>query len=594
MRLTLLKNYLALFLLLLPLSLAAKNNDCRTVKLSDIGWTDITATTAVVNEVLLALNYEPQISLLSLPVTLAGLKNKDVDVFLGNWMPTQEADIRPYLNDGSMVQLSQNLEGAVYTLAVPEYVHNAGVKNFADLKKFSKEFKKVIYGVEPGNDGNRLLLKMIKDKAFGLGDWQVKESSEQGMLTEVKKAIKHKEFIVFLGWAPHPMNLDQKISYLAGGDAYFGPNMGASKVFTLTRKGFAEDCPNLNLFFSKLKFSLAIEAELMSSILTDHLEPKAAAKKWLRKNRALAEPWLLGVKTYDGTDATKALSEYLDGYERKKHQIRLPLGNMMENGVLFFTSHFSQYFRGFSVVIEKMIKGIEEVLLYPHWGVVIALISCLFWLYHRSFRMLFFTALGLLLIVNLGLWQEMIQTLILVSLSSFIAVLLGVPLGIVAARYSWFYSLLRPILDLMQTIPTFVYLIPTLMLFGLGVVPGLISTIIFAISAPIRLTYLGIKGVPHDLIEASDAFGASKMQRLFKVELPFAYASIMAGLTQCIMLSLSMVVIAALVGAEGLGTPVVRALNTVNIAQGFEAGLAIVILAVLLDRSLSNKKKSHS
>jgi glycine betaine/proline transport system permease protein len=185
--------------------------------------------------------------------------------------------------------------------------------------------------------------------------------------------------------------------------------------------------------------------------------------------------------------------------------------------------------------------------------------------------------LALLLIFNLGCWQETIETVVLIIFATLISVFLGVPLGILAVHRRWLFIILRPILDLMQTIPTFVYLIPTLMLFGLGVVPGLISTVIFAIPAPIRLTYLGTTGVPTPLIDAGKAFGASRLQLLFKVELPHALPTIMAGLTQCIMLSLSMVVIAALVGAGGLGKPVVRALNTVNIAQGFEAGLAIVL-----------------
>ena len=195
-----------------------------------------------------------------------------------------------------------------------------------------------------------------------------------------------------------------------------------------------------------------------------------------------------------------------------------------------------------------------------------------------------FALLALLLVANLGYWQATIETLSLVICATLVCVLIGVPLGIAAAHRPWLYTALRPILDLMQTIPTFVYLIPTLVLFGLGTVPGLISTVIFALPAPIRLTHLGISSVPTQLFEAGKAFGATKRQLLFKVELPHALPTIMAGVTQCIMLSLSMVVIAALVGADGLGKPVVRALNTVNIAMGFEAGAAIVVLAIVLDR----------
>jgi glycine betaine/proline transport system permease protein len=192
--------------------------------------------------------------------------------------------------------------------------------------------------------------------------------------------------------------------------------------------------------------------------------------------------------------------------------------------------------------------------------------------------------LSFLLILNLGYWQETMETLAQVMFATLVCVVIGVPLGIVAAHKPMFYTAMRPVLDLMQTVPTFVYLIPTLTLFGLGVVPGLISTVVFAIAAPIRLTYLGICDVPQELMDAGKAFGCSRRQLLSRIELPHAMPSIAAGITQCIMLSLSMVVIAALVGADGLGKPVVNALNTADIALGFEAGLAIVLLAIMLDR----------
>ena len=217
---------------------------------------------------------------------------------------------------------------------------------------------------------------------------------------------------------------------------------------------------------------------------------------------------------------------------------------------------------------------------------MILIICALSYILHRNWKLVIGVAVALLLIVNMGYWDRTLETVALVVYSTLISCILGIPIGIAAAHRRWLYTLLRPILDLMQTIPTFVYLIPTLMLFGLGMVPGLISTVIFAIPAPIRLTQLGIISVPKDLLDAGKAFGASRLQLLCKVELPHALPSIMAGLTQCIMLSLSMVVIAALVGADGLGKPVVRALNSVNIAQGIEAGLAIVIVAIVLDRLL--------
>jgi glycine betaine/proline transport system permease protein len=215
---------------------------------------------------------------------------------------------------------------------------------------------------------------------------------------------------------------------------------------------------------------------------------------------------------------------------------------------------------------------------------VVAVFVALTWALQRSWKTCLLVLVGFLFILDQDYWEETTESLALVLSACLVCMAVGVPIGIAAAHRPWLYTAIRPILDLMQTIPTFVYLIPALILFGLGVVPGLISTIIFAVPAPVRLTYLGVASAPKPLIEAGEAFGATGWQLLWKVELPHAMPTIMAGLTQCIMLSLSMVVIAALVGAGGLGKPVVRALNTVNIAQGFEAGLAIVLVAILLDR----------
>ncbi|KTQ97719.1 ABC transporter permease [Aureimonas ureilytica] len=263
---------------------------------------------------------------------------------------------------------------------------------------------------------------------------------------------------------------------------------------------------------------------------------------------------------------------------------KIPLGVWLRDLVNGLTSRAQGFFDTISFVLGALIDGLTAGLSLIPPLVFIALVAAGAWLLHRSIGLALFAVFSLLLIVNLGYWTETIQTLSLVFCATLVCVLIGVPLGVVAAHRPWVYTALRPFLDLMQTIPTFVYLIPTLVLFGLGAVPGLISTVIFALPAPIRLTYLGISAVPSALHEAGSAFGATKRQLLYKVELPHALPTIMAGVTQCIMLSLSMVVIAALVGADGLGKPVVRALNTVNIGMGFEAGLAIVILAILLDR----------
>ena len=270
----------------------------------------------------------------------------------------------------------------------------------------------------------------------------------------------------------------------------------------------------------------------------------------------------------------------MDFLERNK----IPLGSWISDFVDLLNDHAAWFFNFISDVLGFSIDGLIDVLQAVPALVLIALLAGFaFWL-HRSLWLVVGIVLSLLLIVNMGYWKETTETLALVLFATATCMVVGVPVGIAAAHRPWLYTAIRPVLDLMQTIPTFVYLIPTLILFGLGVVPGLISTVIFAIPAPIRLTYLGIHSVPKNLVEAGESFGATKSQLLWKVELPHALPTIMAGLTQCIMLSLSMVVIAALVGADGLGKPVVRALNTVNIARGFEAGLAIVIVAILLDR----------
>ncbi|KRB50795.1 choline ABC transporter permease subunit [Rhizobium sp. Root708] len=263
---------------------------------------------------------------------------------------------------------------------------------------------------------------------------------------------------------------------------------------------------------------------------------------------------------------------------------KIPIGPWAKAFVDWLTTNADWFFNELAFVLSHVIAALLFVLQKPHPLIVILAISGIAYWLRRSLVVAVFSCLGLLLIMNQGYWKETTETLALVLASTFVSMIVGIPLGIAAARRAWVYSLLRPILDLMQTIPTFVYLIPALILFGLGMVPGLIATVIFAIPAPIRLTRLGIISTPPSLVEAAESFGATPIQVLRKVELPYATPQIMAGVTQTIMLSLSMVVIAALVGADGLGVPVVRALNTVNVAKGFEAGLCIVILAIILDR----------
>lgn len=263
---------------------------------------------------------------------------------------------------------------------------------------------------------------------------------------------------------------------------------------------------------------------------------------------------------------------------------KIPVGKWIETVVDFFYAHFAWFFDGITYTFEFLIEGTADALGLLHPLVLIALIAGLAYLLQRSWKLLLFLVPGLLLIVNLGYWEDTILTISLVTWATTLSMVIGVPIGIAAAHRPRFWLFMRPVLDMMQTIPTFVYLIPALIFFGLGVVAGMVATIIFALPAPIRLTYLGISSAPKPLLEAAESFGATKRQLLWLVEVPHAMPTIMAGLTQCIMLSLSMVVIAAMVGADGLGIPVLRAINTVNVAKGFEAGLAIVIVAILMDR----------
>lgn len=267
-------------------------------------------------------------------------------------------------------------------------------------------------------------------------------------------------------------------------------------------------------------------------------------------------------------------------------QHKLPLGKTVKKGVDALSEEFVWFFDSVAAVLEGGINAILWLLETPPVWVVVLAITLLSWLARRSWGFSLFTLCGLLLIVNQGYWGETMETLALVMASGILCMGFGVPIGIAAARRRWLYRALEPVLDLMQTIPTFVYLIPALILFGLGMVPGLIATVIFAIPAPIRLTYLGVSSTPAPLLEAGRAFGAGSWQMLWKIELPHALPQIMAGLTQTIMLSLSMVVIAALVGADGLGVPTLRALNTANIAKGFEVGIPIVLVAIIFDRML--------
>ena len=290
---------------------AAEPDSCKTVRFSDVGWTDITATTAATTVVLEGLGYDVKTQVLSVPVTYASLKNKDIDVFLGNWMPTMEGDLKAYREDGSVESLRANLKGAKYTLAVPQYVADAGLKDFADIAKFKDKLDGKVYGIEPGNDGNRLIQEMIDKDAFGLKGFEVVESSEQGMLAQVARASRKKDWVVFLGWEPHPMNANFDMAYLAGGDDWFGPDFGGATVYTNVRAGYTQECTNVGTLLNNLEFTLAMENEIMGAILDDGEDPNDAAAKWLKKNPAILDKWLAGVSTVDGGDGMAAVKKHL-------------------------------------------------------------------------------------------------------------------------------------------------------------------------------------------------------------------------------------------------------------------------------------------
>ena len=281
--------------------------DCDTVTFSDVGWTDITATTAATSVVLSALGYETDIKVLSVPVTYTSLASKDVDVFLGNWMPTMEADIAPYREAGTVDTVRANLEGAKYTLTVNKVAADLGIGNFADIAAQKDALEGKIYGIEPGNDGNRLIIDMIEANAFGLDGFEVVESSEQGMLAQVARADRRGEPVVFLGWEPHPMNANFELTYLEGGDDWFGPNLGGATVFTNTSAGYSAECPNVGALLGNLEFSLAMENEIMGAILDDGQDPDDAASAWLKANAGVLDGWLDGVTAKDGGDAMAAV-----------------------------------------------------------------------------------------------------------------------------------------------------------------------------------------------------------------------------------------------------------------------------------------------
>jgi glycine betaine/proline transport system substrate-binding protein len=292
-------------------ALAADPDSCSTVHFAQVSWTDIQATTGTATTLLNALGYKTDVKDLDVPIVYQALGNKQLDVFLGNWMPSMAQIIKPFADSKKVDTVRANLEGAKYTLATNEAGAKLGIKSFADIAKHKSELDGKIYGIEAGNDGNKLILDMIDNNKFDLKGFKLVESSEQGMLSQVAKQDKAGAPIIFLGWAPHPMNTKFKMTYLSGGDDVFGPNFGGATVYTNTRAGYSAECSNVGTFLKNLSFSLDMENEIMAKIMDDGMQGDAAAKSWLKKHPDAITPWLAGVKTKDGGDAEAAVKSAL-------------------------------------------------------------------------------------------------------------------------------------------------------------------------------------------------------------------------------------------------------------------------------------------
>ena len=300
---------LATLILAPPLAWAAEAEQCRAVRMAEPGWNDLAFTTGIAGVLLEALGYETKSDVLGINVIYEGMKNKDLDAFLGYWDPAGVTYFEPYKKDGSIENVRLNLTGAKFTFAVPTYVWEAGVKDFSDLHKFADKFGKKMYGIEPGS--NKLMMDAIADPSLGLDGWQVVESSEAGMLSEVGYEIKEKHFIVFLGWAPHPMNTMYDIKYLTGGDKFYGPNFGAATVTTQVRKGYLQECPNVGQFLKNLTFDVDLENVGIGYLINDGMQPKEAALKAITLNKGRLDAWLAGVTTFDGKPGLAAVKEKL-------------------------------------------------------------------------------------------------------------------------------------------------------------------------------------------------------------------------------------------------------------------------------------------
>jgi len=286
---------------------AADAARCQVVNMASPGWTDINATNAVAGIVLEALGYQQKILPLSVPITFAGLRKGQVDVFLGNWMPAQRALVAPLLASGAVEQIAANLPQAKFTLAVPAHVARAGVRTFADLARHAERFDRRIYGIESGAPANQTIKRMLKDRAYGLDGWTLVESSEQGMLSQVKRRNRSAAWIVFLAWEPHQMNNAIDLVYLDGDTSYFGPNYGSASIHTVARRGYRQDCPNAGRLFTQMIFDAPLEHAIIADVAASKEPARAAALRRLRARPELLDAWLTGVRTLGGADGRAAV-----------------------------------------------------------------------------------------------------------------------------------------------------------------------------------------------------------------------------------------------------------------------------------------------
>lgn len=286
---------------------AAEPESCKTVRMADVGWTDNTAQNGLFKTVLKGLGYTPEDQVLALPVIMESLKNKDLDIFLDNWMPSNAANVQPYLDAKTLDMLDANLTGAGYGPVVPDYVAAAGVKDVKDLAANADKFDKKFYGIEPGNDGNKIVQAKIDDPANGLQGWELVESSEQGMLAQAEKSMKNQEWIAFLGWTPHPVMGQMKLVYLTG---FENDGFGDAQIKTLTRAGYSAECANVGKLLSNLKFTLPMESAIMDTI-GGGAEGEKASADWLKANPGVLDSWLAGVTTVDGQEGLPAVKSSL-------------------------------------------------------------------------------------------------------------------------------------------------------------------------------------------------------------------------------------------------------------------------------------------